>query len=66
MSCVTPATVPAGLRSAISTPAAAEVTTSGVPQTAEATTGVPQAMDSSSTLAQPSRLEARTSASAAL
>ena len=47
------------------TPAAGTATTSGVPQTFVAATGVPQAMDSSNTFAQPSRLDASTTASAA-
>ena len=43
-----------------------ELTTSGVPQMFVATTGVPHAIDSKSTLAQPSRLEQSTKTSAAL
>jgi len=54
------------VRSVISTPASGALTASGVPQTAVAMTGVPQAIASSSTFAIPSRLDARTSASAAL
>ena len=62
----TPAATPFAVRSDISTPAAGAATTSGVPQTFDATTGVPQAIASNSTFGQPSRLEASTSASAAL
>ncbi len=52
-------------RASTSRPASGAATTSGVPQMAVATTGVPQAIASSSTLAQPSRELASTSASAA-
>ena len=54
------------LRSLARMPAARQLTTSGVPQTGVATTGVPQAIASSSTFAQPSLLDASTSASLAL
>src|SRR5882672_8681411 len=64
-SCFTACASACGVRSAINTPASGAATTSGVPHTRVATTGVPHAMDSRSTFAQPSRLEASTSASAA-
>ena len=47
-------------------PASGDATISGVPLTGVQTTGVPQAIASSNTFGQPSRLEASTSASAAL
>ena len=53
------------LRSLTTMPASIEVTISGTPPTSVAITGVPHAIASSSTLGQPSRLDARTSASAA-
>ena len=61
----TAAASPAGVFSAAIIPAAGACTTSALPGIGLATTGVPQAIASSSTLAQPSRLEASTSASAA-
>ena len=57
--------MPAGVLLGIKTPASGEVMTSGVPHILLATTGVPHAIDSRSTLAQPSRLEAKTRASQA-
>src|SRR5579859_5385869 len=65
-SALTPCTTPAASRLCIRTPASGAATTSGVPQIADATTGVPHAIDSRSTFAQPSRLEASTSMSTAL
>ena len=54
------------VRACIKRPALGVLTTSGVPHMFVATTGVPQAIDSNNTLAQPSRLEQSTKASAAL
>jgi hypothetical protein len=57
--------MPLGVFCSMSTPDAGVFTTSGFPQMLEAITGVPHAIASRSTFAQPSRLDARTRASAA-
>ena len=62
---LTESAIALALRSTMMMPASGLATTSGLPQIGVAMAGVPQAIASSSTLAQPSRLEARISASAA-
>ena len=65
-SCAIAVAMDAASRLFSSSPASGAATTSGVPHTADASTGVPQAMASRSTLAQPSRDDARIRASAQL
>src|SRR6185437_1399655 len=63
-SILTAAAIPSEVRLSIRQPASGAATTSGLPQTFDAITGVPHAIASSSTLGQPSRLDANTRASA--